>query len=618
MGSPNSGKTTLFNALTGHRAKTGNYPGVTIDRREGLARTLAGPVRLIDLPGTYSLHAISEDEKVAVQVLRGEIPGEPAPDGIVVVADATTLERSLPMIAEVLQLGRPTMIALTMIDELKARKGGLDIPRLQGELGVPIVGVVGNRGIGIDDLRARLAEPAKWRPARSLPGTGTEARFAWADEILGRVRRQRLEENGLTHALDKVLLHPVAGPLVFLAFMAFFFQALFSWAVPAMDLLAGALSQAADSVQATLPDTFLTGLLANGLIRGVGAVVAFVPQILLLFAVIFFFEACGYMARAAFIIDRLMGWIGLEGRCFLALLSSYACAVPGILATRTIPSPRDRLATILVAPFMTCSARLPVYALLITAFLPATPVWGIFTLQGVTLMGLYLLGSVSALVFAGIFKRGLLRGATIPFYIELPPYRFPSLKVVGVQTWRRLKLFLRRAGTIILAASVVLWFLLNFPQTTPAAGMSRAEAHQATVENSLAADLGHAIEPVIRPLGWDWRVGVGLLACTFSAREVMVSTLAQVYVPEETGTGGDAPRGLAALLRAPNPETGKAPLSLAGALSLLVYFVFALQCVSTVVVMHRETNGWKWPAFAIFYMTALAWVAAWITFQVAA
>lgn len=614
VGSPNSGKTTLFNALTGLRAKTGNYPGVTVDRREGSFREGTTEVQLVDLPGTYSLHAISDDEAVTVQVLNGEFPGVAAPDAIVIVADATTLERSLPMIAEVLLLGRPTVLALTMIDELKARGGDIDIFALRRELGVPVVGVVGNRGLGIGDLREQLLDPSKWSAAKDLPEGDTISRFSWADALLKRVTRHPVSESGLTRRLDNLLLHPVFGGLVFLAFVTFFFQAIFSWAGPAMDSFAGVLDQAADWTLATLPDSWATHLLADGIIRGVGAVVVFVPQIALLFALILFFEASGYMARAAFVVDRIMGWVGLEGRCFVALLSSYACAVPGIMATRTIPSPKDRLATILVAPFATCSARLPVYALLISAFVPATPVVGPITLQGLTLMGLYLLGAVSAVLFAAIFKRGMLRGASLPFYLELPPYRFPSISSLAIQVWRRVSLFLSKAGKVILAGSIVLWFLLNFPVSEAPEGSTESQAAQYQIENSLAADLGRGLEPVFEPLGFDWRINIGLIG-SFAARELMVSTMAQVYAYE-----GDSEEveGFADLLTRQDPETGQPMMSAATGFSLMVFFVYALLCVSTIAVVKRETGGWKWPIFQLGYMFAVAWVGAFITYQIAA
>ncbi|KAA3611617.1 MAG: ferrous iron transporter B [Planctomycetota bacterium] len=608
VGSPNSGKTTLFNALTGLRAKTGNYPGVTVDRKVGIAKTPAGLVRVVDLPGTYSLHAISQDESVAVQILKGEMVGEEKPDGVLVVADATTLDRSLPFIAEVLHLGLPSCLVLTMIDELKARGGDIDLARLGGELGIPIVGIVGNRGIGIDDLRARIADLAQWSEPRNLPQEDTESRFAWADGILQRVTRSRPRSSRLTQALDRILLHPILGPLVFLAFLAAFFQSIFSYAAPAMDFMAGLMDQSADWLLANLPAGMLTDLLADGIVRGVGAVLVFIPQIALLFAVIIFMESCGYLARGAFVVDRLLGWAGLEGRCFISLLSSYACAVPGILATRSIPSPRDRLATILAAPFTTCSARLPVYALLVGTFISREKVLGPFTWQGMTLMGLYFLGGFTALLSAALFKKGMLRGATLPFYLELPPYRFPSLKLVTVQVLRRIKLFLRRAGTVILGASVLLWILLNFPQPEEVDG--RAPEPQTVLESSYAAQAGQALEPLFAPMGFDWRINVGLLG-SLAAREVLVSTMAQVYAYEG---GEEDAEGFGKMLRARNPETGEPRLKRASAMALLVFFVFALQCISTLAVIRRETNSWRWPAFAFTYSFAIAWLGAWWTY----
>jgi ferrous iron transport protein B len=625
VGSPNSGKTTLFNALTGLSGKTGNYPGVTVDRRRGMLRHApAGKqVQVSDLPGSYSLHAISEDEAVTSKVLHGELDGESAPDGVVFVADATTLQRSLPMLADVLALGLPTILVLTMVDELKARGGDLDLFKLQGELGIPLVGVVGNRGLGIDDLRQRLADPTSWTQACPVPAESTEARFAWADALLAKVERHPVSESPLTTRIDSVLLHPVAGLLVFLLFIATFFQAIFTWAGPAMDLFSGWMDALADFALATLPSGLLTDLLADGVIRGVGAVVVFVPQIALLFALIFFFEASGYMARAAFVVDRVMGWAGLEGRCFISLLSSYACAVPGIMATRTIPSPRDRLATILVAPFATCSARLPVYVLLISAFLPNTQVIGPFTVQGLTLMGLYLLGGVSAVLFAALFKRGLLKGASLPFYLELPPYRFPSLKSVALQVWRRVKIFLKDAGSVILAGSIVMWVLLNFPKADIAPGTSEAVAYQQQIEQSFAADLGRTVEPVFAPLGFDWRTNIGLVG-SFAARELMVSTMAQVYAYDpganldpETGEADEDFVGLREVLTTPDPVTGEAPMDFPTAIALLLYFVYALLCLSTVAVIKRETGTWRWPIFMFAYMGVLAWVAGFIGYRLA-
>jgi ferrous iron transport protein B len=500
-----------------------------------------------------------------------------------------------------------------MIDELKARGGDVDLFKLQHTLGIPVVGVVGTRGIGMDDLRELLCKPDTWPRSELDPPKDIADRFAWADRLLSTATRKRPVEHTLTRRLDRVLLHPLIGPLVFLTFLVFFFQAIFSWAGPAMDFLAGLMDGLADVVLANAPENAFTSLIADGIIRGVGGVLVFLPQILLLFAVILFLEACGYMARAAFVIDRVMGWIGLEGRCFIALLSSYACAVPGILATRTIPNPKDRLATILVAPLTTCSARLPVYLLLITAFVPAEPLLGPFDWRAGALFGLYLLGALSTMICAAIFKRGMLRGANLPFYLELPPYRMPSLRSIGLGVWERARVFLRRAGTVILAASVILWVLLNFPSHEASEGMSEAQAERARLEQSYAASLGKSLEPVFEPMGFDWRVNVGLVG-SFAAREVMNSTLAQIY-----SYGGDEEDydGLASVITARDPVTGKPPLERASAFALLVFFVFGLQCISTIAAIRRETNSWRWPLFALAYMTVLAWVGAWLTYQIA-
>ena len=605
VGSPNSGKTTLFNALTGLRAKTGNYPGVTVDRREGDVRGTGVAARLVDLPGTYSLQAISEDESVAVRILRGTMTGAERPDAAIVVADATTIERSLPLVAEVAELGLPVCLVLTMVDELKARGGDVDLFTLKGRLGIPVVGIVGHRGIGLDDLRLLLDNVDEWSSFKKPPGPAPEERFAWTDEILAASKRKQPTESPLTRRLDAVLLHPLLGPLVFLAFVIVFFQSIFTWAAPAMDMISDGIDAGAAWLANVLPSGLATDLLTEGIIKGVGAVLVFVPQIAILFAILLLLETCGYMARAAFVIDRVMGWAGLEGRCFVALLSSYACAVPGIMATRTIPSDRDRLATMLAAPLTTCSARLPVYALLIAAFVPPTPVLGPLTMQGTTLFLLYLLGSVSTLIVAAIVKRGLRKGRSLPFYQELPPYRLPTLRALLLQTWQPIRMFLRRAGTVILAASIVLWALLAFPRRDAAPDATPTQARQQVVEQSWGASLGRTIEPVFEPLGFDWRICVGLVG-SFAAREVMVSTMAQVY-----GQEGDDETNPSLI------EKVRDSMSPPAALALLVFFVYALQCVSTVAVLRRETNGWRWPIIAVAYTYGTAWLASWITYKIA-
>ncbi|TMA25530.1 MAG: ferrous iron transporter B [Deltaproteobacteria bacterium] len=608
IGAPNSGKTTLFNALTGLRAKVANYPGVTVERREARISLGERPAVVIDLPGTYSLEPLSPDEAVVLRVLDGELSA--APDALVVVADACTLERSLPFVAQVLLRERPTCLVLTMIDELAARRGTLDLPRLERALGIPVLGVIGHRGRGLDALVRLLGRPEEWSRPVLLPPADPTSRSHWADSVFASVAGVRPGLHRLTEAIDRVVLHPLAGSLLFAAVMITFFQLIFAWATPAMDAIDKGIAAAAGFLHAALPAGLLVDFLADGLVKGVGAVVAFLPQIVLLFGLLYLLEDVGYMARAAFVVDRVMGRVGLEGRAFVALLSSYACAVPGIMATRTIPSPRDRLVTILVAPLMTCSARLPVYALLIGAFVPAVPVWGPLGLQGLVLLALYLLGSVSALVMAGLFERTLLPSTALPFYLELPSYRMPSAKLWFSQVWGSARAFIKRAGTIILMVSVMLWVLLHFPRSEPPPGAAPAEAARHVLEHSAAGTAGHAIEPVIAPLGFDWKIGVGLLA-SLAAREVIVATLAQIYA------SSDADTSLRAAIRDDvDPRTGRRVFDPPTVAALLAFFVFALQCLSTLAVMARETNGWRWPAFAFGYLLALAYGASFVTYRV--
>ncbi len=605
LGSPNSGKTTLFNGLTGLRARVGNYPGVTVERREGALRLAARRGVIIDLPGTYSLEPLSPDEAVVKRVLDGEL--SPPPDALVVVADACTLERSLLFLAQVLREGLPTCLVLTMTDELHARGGHIDLAHLERALGIPVLGVVAHRGLGLDALRARLAAPESWSRPHLPPPQDALARAGWAASVLAHVTHQRPSASRLTEAVDRVVLHPLLGSLLFALVMVVFFQLIFAWATPAMDAIDALVAAAAGGVRRVLPAGALADFLADGLIAGVGSVVIFVPQIALLFGILYLLEDVGYMARAAFVVDRAMGRIGLEGRSFVSLLSSYACAVPGIMATRTIPSPRARLVTILVAPLMTCSARLPVYALLIGAFVPAVSVLGPFGLQGLTLLGLYLLGSLSALVVAALLKRTLLRGEGLPFYMELPPYRVPTLRLWSSQVWGSVSAFLRRAGTIILCVSMGLWVLLNVPRVAAPADLEPAQTRRFALEHSLAGRAGHAIEPLIAPLGFDWKIGVGLLA-SLAAREVIVATLAQIYAAADQQTS------LRQAIRADvDPRTGRPVFTPATVAALLVFFVFALQCLSTIAVMRRETNSWRWPAFAFGYLLTLAYVASFAT-----
>jgi ferrous iron transport protein B len=610
VGSPNSGKTTIFNGLTGLRAKVGNYPGVTVERREGHLDLGGRRAVVIDLPGSYSLDPISPDEAIVNRVLDGEIQGVPAPDALVLVADACSLERSLLFVGQVLQRGQPTCLVLTMVDELRARHGELDRKQLERALGIPVVEVVGHRGLGFDRLRELLRDPESWdRPAIAPPRSLAD-RSAWVESILDHSFRRRPTQHRLTEAIDRVVLHPVGGTVLFAAVMVAFFQLIFAWATPAMDWIDGGVGAAAELVRGLLPAGLLADFLADGMIAGVGAVVIFLPQIVLLFSVLYLLQDLGYMARAAFVVDRVMGRVGLEGRAFVALLSSYACAIPGIMATRTIPSPRDRLVTILVAPLMTCSARLPVYVLLIGAFVPAEAVIGPIGLQGLVMLGLYLLGATSALLVAAVLKRLLLPGEGLPFSMELPSYRVPTFALWANQVWRSVSAFLRRAGTIILATSIVLWALLTFPRVEAPSGLTHEQSQRYALENSYAGRLGHAIEPAIAPIGFDWKIGVGLVA-SLAAREVIVATLAQIYASaDEDASLRDAIR------RDVDPETGKATFSPATVASLLVFFVFALQCMSTLAVMRRETNSWRWPAFAFGYLLGLAYFASFVTYRV--
>jgi ferrous iron transport protein B len=614
VGAPNSGKTTLFNALTGARAKVANHPGVTVEHREGTLRGSEGTVRLLDLPGTYSLRADTPDEKLTHDLLLGLLPDEPRPDALLVVVDSTTLDRGLGLVTHVLELGLPTVIVFTMIDEVRARGGRINVPRISRLLGVPAVGVVGHRGVGLPAIRRLLQEPSRWgRPEKQIDAANAEERFDAVDRLLQEAGGIAPERDRRTERLDRVLLHPVSGVLLFVAVMVFLFQSIFTWAVPAMDAIDSGFAALGDLSRSRLPASWLRDLWTDGVLAGVGSVLVFLPQILILFTLIHLLEDVGYMARAAFVVDRVMGWVGLQGRCFVSLLSSYACAIPGIMAARTVASPRDRLATILVAPFMTCSARLPVYTLLIAAFIPATPVLGPLGLQGLVLLGLYAVGTATAFVTAGLLNSTVLRGTPATFYLELPPYRMPTAKLLATQVWHSARAFLRRAGSIILAVSIVLWCLLAFPRQPADPTLPPEAQAQRQIGASVAGRVGHFIEPAIEPLGYDWRVGIGLVA-SLGAREIMVSALAQIYAVQEV----DGFEGLRHALRNDrDPETGEPAFTLAKALSILVFFVFALQCTSTLVVMARETGGWRWPALAFAYMFGLAYAASFVTYRIA-
>jgi ferrous iron transport protein B len=603
VGSPNAGKTSVFNRLTGLRAKVGNYPGVTVGRSVGTAKVNGAAVALEDLPGTYSLDAISPDEQVVTDVLAGELTEIGKPDAVVLVADATTLRRSMVLVAQVLRLDLPCLLVLTMGDELASRSGRVDTDALSTALGIPVTAVVAHRGTGIEGVRAQLGSIDRWPRPPILPPAGHDAAEAWAHSVLGAADYVPPQADRRTHRIDRLILHPLWGTLIFFAVMFAFFQIVFTVAQPLQNWTGDGLGWLGGQVGRHLGDSILGGLLGQGVIGGVGTVLQFIPQIVLLFLLIALLENVGYMSRAAFLMDRVMATTGLEGRAFVAMLSSFACAIPGIMATRTLPSSRDRIATIITAPLMTCSARLPVYTLLVGLLVaPRTHWWGL-SAQGITMFLLYLGGGTSALIVAWLFKSTILRSDLLPFTMELPPYRFPSPRAVLVAIWSAAKMFLRKAGTIILAVSLVLWALLNLPaRGAQTAGMSQTAATTYVMHHSYAADVGRAIEPLFRPLGFDWRTDVALVG-SLSAREVFVSTLGQI----SAATDPEQPRqALAAMTDDHGHKVFTAPTVIA----MLVYFMFAMQCMSTIAVMRRETNSWRWPACAFSYMFVLAWVMA--------
>lgn len=616
VGAPNTGKTTLFNALTGATARVGNYPGVTVERREGRAVRLSRSLRVLDLPGAYSLEPETLDERVVEDVLSSRIGEDLAPDAILVVVDATTLQRGLGLALQVLDThsDRPIALVVTMIDEMRARGGHVDFARLGARLGVPVFPIVGHRGVGLDALERALEAPERWtRHLPVVPPDEAVARFDRVDALWREIARKPLGPDSRTDRIDRVLLNPLWGGLAFATVMLLVFQSIFTWAVPAMDLIDASFTSLGNLSRGVLPPGVLTDLWTDGVLAGVGSVVIFLPQILILFTLIHFLEDVGYMARAAFVVDRVMGWVGLQGRSFIVLLSCYACAVPGIMAARTIPNPRDRLATILVSPFMTCSARLPVYTLLIAAFVPAVTVLGGIGVQGLVMFGLYLLGAFTAIASAALLKSGILRGRVSTFYMELPPYRLPTLRLLGSQVLRSATAFLKRAGTIIFVASLGIWVLLNFPKAPVDPTLDASAQARANLEASLGGRLGHTLEPAIAPLGFDWKIGTGLVA-SLAAREVIVSTLAQIYAISDPDNFG----GLREAIRNDvDPVTGEPVFDLPVALALLIFFVFALQCTSTIVVMARETGSWRWPALAFGYMLTLAYGGAFVTYRVA-
>ena len=607
VGNPNCGKTALFNALTGSRQKVANYPGVTVERKEGSFATPAGrAVRLLDLPGTYSLRARSPDEEVTRDVVLGRLPGEQRPDILLCVADATNLRLAVRLVLELRQVGRPMLLALNMFDIAAHRGHAIDLDRLAAEVGVPVVPSVAVRRGGTQALLERLDALADTAPPTTEcdwtpPGrTGIRDRQREADRIIAACVIPPARPDTVTTRIDTVLLHPVFGLVILLGVLFLMFQAVFSWAQPPMDAIKSAFDWLGEAAGGALPDGLLRSFVRDGLLGGVGAVLVFLPQILVLFLFILLLEDFGYMARAAFLMDRVMGGAGLHGRAFIPLLSSFACAIPGIMATRVIDSRRDRLATIMVAPLMTCSARIPVYTLIIAAFIPARQVWGGLSLQGLVMFGLYAIGIASALGVSFVFKRLVWRHSPAePFMLELPDYKRPSPRSIAYGLLQRAKVFLRRAGTTILAMMIVIWFLASVPR--PPQG-----ADQPAINYSFAASIGHAMEPVLAPIGFNWQINVALLP-GMAAREVAVASLGTVYAISAEDDEGAAQLG----------RTLAGKWSLATALALLAWYVFAPQCASTLATVRRETGSWGWMALLFGYMLALAYASAFVTYQVA-
>ncbi len=681
-GNPNAGKTTLFNALTGMRQRVGNYPGVTVEKKEGRARLAGGEsVSILDLPGTYSLAPKSPDEEIARDVLLGLRPETPIPDAVVVVVDASNLARNLYLATQILDLGIPTVIALNMVDLAQKNGHAIDASQLSLEIGAPVVEIVASRGIGLDELRAALADsiprpkPPKLKLETSLQAARdqlatalqnhdethdlegaalcllcgnaspnaveriygievaatladlrergdfdiageTAARYDAIAPIVERVRVQNVVavKGSFTDKADRIFAHPVWGLVAFFAVVLVVFQAIYSFSEAPMNGIEALTGWAGDFLSTKLPDGPLRDLLVQGVIAGVGGVIVFLPQIFILFFFLGILEDSGYMARAAFVMDKHMGRVGLHGRAFIPLLSSFACAIPGVMATRTIDNPRDRLTTILIAPLMSCSARLPVYTLMIGTFIPEIKVFGFVSSRALTMISLYILGVAVAMACGWVFKRTLFKAPTPSLMLELPPFRMPTARNVLFVMWERGSEFIKRAGTTIFALSILLWFCLNYPRLdtlkiAPNTSPERIAALQS--QTSFAGRVGHALEPAIAPLGFNWKIGVGLIGA-MAAREVFVSTMGTVY---SVGEADEVSKPLRQAMRDDKWPDGRPVWTTLTAVSILVYFVIAMQCVSTLAVVKRETGGWKWPIFMQFYMTALAYLASLLIFQ---
>ncbi len=607
VGNPNCGKTALFNLLTGARQKVANYAGVTVERKAGLTRLADGrTVTVVDLPGAYSLTPATPDEQVILEVVEGRRVGEAAPDLIVAVVDATNLRMNLRLVLELRALGKPMLVALNMADMARAQGLDIDHVRLGLELGCPVVQTVAVRHDGhlqlLEQLQRQLGQPLPVAPTAGAPsGASSEDLQREVRRILALVASGAPTSGRFQHRLDALVMHPVWGLALLAAVLFLIFQAVFAWANVPMDAIRSVMAALADWTVAHMAEGPLRSLLVDGVIAGVGGVLVFLPQILILFFFILLLEDSGYLPRAAFLLDNIMGKVGLSGRAFIPLLSSFACAIPGIMATRTIANWKDRLATIMVAPLMTCSARLPVYALLIGAFVPQRDV-GWVSLRGLTLFGLYVAGVVSAMAVAWIFKRVWMKSGYQPLMLELPPYRLPSLRNLALGLWERARIFLRRVGGIIFSLMVLLWFLSSYPAPPPGWDASQGPA----IAYSVAGMLGHALQTVFAPIGFNWQISIALVP-GMAAREVAVGALGTVY--SLSGANNSVAETL-------SPVIAK-DWSLATAYSLLAWFVFAPQCLSTLAVVRRETNSWRYPVIMAVYLFVLAYAAAFVTYRVA-
>ncbi len=657
-GNPNAGKTTLFNALTGLRQKVANFSGVTVERKEGNWKVSEVDIKLVDLPGLYSLDATSLDEQIAREVLMGRLADLPKPDTIIAVVDATNLERNLYLVTQLLEYGIPVVIALTMVDLAEKQNLEIDTNKLSKLLKIPVIEIKAKQKTGIDELAGKVLESAKntEKPLTNWIANGNGfheankedihlsltdnqaankqifARYAFISEVYQKsVKPVDESEAKFSEKIDRILTHKFFGLVILVAILLLVFQTIFTWAALPMDLLDAGFGSLGEFVGNQMSQGILRDLIVDGIIAGVGGILIFLPQILLLFLFISILEDTGYMARAAFLLDKLMSRVGLHGKAFLPLMSSFACAIPGIMATRTIENRRDRLATIMIAPFMSCSARLPVYALMIAAFFAGQTVFGFISLGAVLMLAMYSLGIFVAVVAAFVLKKTILKSPPPPFVMELPPYRLPNLRTVIQNMFTRAWLFIKRAGTIILAISIILWALMYFPRSEENSPIS---SQQATVEsqtgsnsgspiiedqivsnqleNSYAGTLGRTFEPVIAPLGFDWKIGVALIA-SFAAREVLVSTLSIIYNIGDDATE-ESPTLINAIRNAKKSDGSKVwtPLT---ALSLMVFFVLAMQCMSTLAIVRRETNSWSWVIFMFGYMTVLAYIASLLTYQ---